>query len=128
MRSLLCTCALVIAVTSLPSAEVGATGMNLNYVALPRPMSVEECKTHGRAAMLQAGLELLSDTTEAAWAQTNPDVLAAVYCLNDYGVAIVAVSGPSIDLTVPVIDTLMPILTGGSGFTLAPGPRPILGK
>ena len=128
MRPLLWSCALSLAALALPVAEAGATGMNLNYVTLPRPMTVEECKAHGRTAMLQAGLELLSDTTEAAWAQTDPDVLTAVYCLSAHGVAIVAVSGPSIDVTARVIDSLMPILTGSGGFTLAPGPTPIRGK
>ena len=127
MRTRVFAAGLALAALFGPVTEAGATGMNLNYVTLPGPMTVEECKAYGRSTMAQAGLEILSDTTEAAWAQTSPNILVSVYCLADYGIAIVAVAGPNTNVTGPVIDTLLPVMESG-GVGLAPGPSPVLGK
>ena len=127
MRTGIAAAALALVAMLGPVAEAGATGMNLNFVTLPRPMTVEECKAYGRSSMAQVGLEVLSDTTEAAWGQTTPNVLISVYCLSNYGIAIVAVAGPNTNVTAPVIDSLLPVMeSGGGGF--APGPAPALGK
>jgi len=129
MRTGLFAAGLALAATLVPASDAGATGMNLNYVTLPQPMTGEQCKAYGRNAMAQAGLELLSDTQEAAWAQTNPNVLVSIYCLSDYGIAIVAVGGPNTNVTGPVIETLLPIMTsGGPALAPPPGPAPALGK
>lgn len=129
MRTGLFAAGLALAGMLAPVADAGATGMNLNYVTLPQPMTIEQCKAYGRNAMQQAGLELLSDTTEAAWAQTNPNVLVSIYCLSEYGIALVAVAGPNTNVTAPVIDNLLPIMTsGGPALAPAPAPAPALGK
>lgn len=129
MRTGFLAAGLALAAAFAPIADAGATGMNLNYVTLPQPMNAEQCKAYGRNAMAQAGLELLSDTTEAAWAQTNPNVLISIYCLSEYGIALVAVAGPNTNVTAPVIDRLLPIMTsGGSALAPVPGPAPVLGK
>lgn len=129
MRTGLFAAGLALAATLVPVSDAGATGMNLNYVTLPQPMTSEQCKAYGRNAMAQAGLELLADTQEAAWAQTNPNVLVSIYCLSDYGIAIVAVGGPNTNVTGPVIETLLPIMTsGGPALAPPPGPAPAFGK
>jgi hypothetical protein len=88
-------------------APVLATGLSMNEVPLRTGATLDECRAAGRTAISQAGLQAMPDAPASVFGLTSGNELAAIYCLPQRGIAIIAVAGTDNQLTRPILARLI---------------------
>lgn len=106
MHRLLTMSCVFILMTAL-DAPAGAIGLSMNEVALPSGATLDDCKATGRAALQQAGLRGMPESPASVFASSADNDLAAIYCLPQRGIAIIAIAGPDNQSTRPILGKLV---------------------
>lgn len=91
----------------LAGGPARATGLSMNEVELGPGATLDECRAHGRNTIAQAGLAAMPDAPASAFGTTPSNELAAIYCLPQRGIAIIAVAGSDNALTRPLLGRLV---------------------
>jgi len=92
---------------ALLTVPVQATGLSMNEVPLRSGATLDECRASGRTAISQAGLQAMPDAPASVFGMTSGNELAAIYCLPQHGIAVIAVAGADNQLTRPILARLI---------------------
>ena len=84
-----------------------ATGLSMNEAPLAAGTTLDQCKAAGKKAISEAGLKAGPESPLSVFGMADPDILAAIYCLPDRGIAVVAVAGTDNQYTRPVLAKLL---------------------
>jgi len=89
------------------SAPAWATGLSMNEAPLAAGTTLDQCKAAGKKAISEAGLKAVPESPLSVFGMADPDILAAIYCLPERGIAVVAVAGTDNQFTRPVLAKLL---------------------
>ncbi len=105
--------------------QAGAAGLSVGHEWLTNGASLQDCMNRASQAVRQVGLQLMSPTSRAVWAENRAqDQLYVFYCIPERNVVTVTGTAARFEDVDPVVTQLRDAFRnpGGTGATITPGP------
>ena len=89
-----------------------AASLSMNEVVLADGTDLATCKASAAAAVAKVGLQAAGQSPGSVFGEGADGLIAAIYCLPQHGIAMIAIAGNSSEATRPVLAALLAAMNG----------------